>query len=161
MARDVAYGMRPDDYDRDVALTVTQFVLSPYVPASERDHFANYIMMFSHTMALGNIERGDILPIIFAFDEICMLLEIGLYEEARQIMGRELMKMQVSRSVEGFQTLFGQQGIQRTESIQRILGQRGRASTVGGRIARFFRGSAPASGQTYSSGRPMQYAEEE
>lgn len=154
------YGIRPDDYERDVALTVTQFVLSPYVPSTEREHFSNYIMMFSHTMALGNIERMDILPILFAFDEICMLLEIGLYEEARQIMGRELMKMQVSRSVDGFQTLFGQQGIQRQESIQRILGQRGKASSIGGRITRFFKGASP-SPQSYSSGKPMQYSEEE
>lgn len=64
---------------------------------------------------------------------------MGLYEEARQAMAREIIKMQCSRSVDGFQTLFGQQGVQRTESIQRILRQRNKQG-FGGRISKWFGG---------------------
>jgi hypothetical protein len=149
--RDVSpHGVRPEDYDRDVALTVTQFVLSPDVPPRERQYFEKYYLMFSKTMALGNIKREDIFGILMSFDEICMFLELGLYEESRQIMGREIMKMQCSRSIDGFQTLFGQQGIQRTESIQRILRQRQKGG-VGGRLSSLFRGKQQES-EGYMSG---------
>ena len=89
----------PSGVERDEALTVTQFMLSPSIPPRERRYFEQFYMMFSHIMALGNIERRDIFLLLLAFDEICLLLEIGLYDEARKLMGREIMKMQASRSV--------------------------------------------------------------
>jgi len=123
-------------YEIDPSLTAAQFLLSPYhdIPPRERHNFEQFYMMFSHIMALGNIKRQDILGLIVSFEEICMLLEMGLYTEARQIMGRELMKMQATRSVGGFQTLFGR-GIERQESIQRVLmkkQKRGLMGKVGG-----------------------------
>lgn len=119
-------------YDIDPSLTAIQFMLSPYhdIPPKERVNFEQFYMMFSHTMALGNIKRADILGLIISFDEVCMLLEMGLYEEARQIMGRELMKMQATRSVGGFQTLFGK-GIDRQESIQRVLMKKQKRGLMG------------------------------
>ena len=48
------------------------------------------------------------------------------------------MKMQVSRSVDGFQTLFGQQGIQRTEHIERVIARTRRTKGIFGRIAGAF-----------------------
>lgn len=158
MVRDYgAHGVRPDDYDRDVALTVTQFVLSPDVPPEEREHFRKYYLMFSKTMALGNIKRYDIFSLMLAFDEICMLMEMGLYEESRQIMGREIMKMQASRSIDGFQTLYGQQGISRVEQINRILRQRNKSS-FGGRILGAFRGKRPE--EDYAPNAPISGGEE-
>jgi hypothetical protein len=145
------HGIRPDDYDRDVALTVTQFVLSPDVPPEEREHFRKFYLMFSKTMALGNIKRYDIFSLMLAFDEICILMDMGLYDESRQLMGREIMKMQASRSIEGFQTLFGQSGVARTETVQRILRQRSKSS-FGGRILGAFRGKQQ---EDYSSNMPM------
>lgn len=128
----------PGDYDRDAALTVTQFVLSPHVPPKERRHFEKYQIMFSQTMALGNIDKEDMFSILLAFDEICMLLEIGLFDDARQIMGREIMKMQLSRSVGGFQTIWSSGGITRSEHIERVL-SRQQKKTVGGKIKGAFR----------------------
>jgi len=114
------------DVDVDTALTVTQFMLSPDIPMREREHFEKFYLMFSKIMALGNIQRKDIFSIMIAFDEICMLIEMGLYDIARQLMGRELMKIQVSRSVDGFQILYGQGGIQKSEhtDVKRILSNR-------------------------------------
>ena len=128
---------RPDDFDMDASLTATQFILSPYhdIPKSERKQFEKFYMMFSHIMALGNIKRTDILGLVISFEEICILLEMGLYDDARQIMGKELMKMQASRSIEGFQTLFGR-GIERTESIQKVLMKKKKKGLMG----RFFGG---------------------
>lgn len=125
----------PADIEKDTALTVVEFMLSPDVPPSERKFFQRFYLMFSKIMALGNIKRQDIFPVIMAFEEICMLLETGLYDEARKLMGKELMKMQLSRSVGGFWTLYGQQGVQRTEEIQRVLARtqkKGLASKISG-----------------------------
>lgn len=114
---------RPD-LETDTALTVTQFMLSPDIPPTERRHFEKFYLMFSKIMALGNIRREDVFAIMIAFEEICMLLEMGLYDEARQMMGKELMKIQVSRSIEGFQILYGQSGIQKSEHVERVMARR-------------------------------------
>ena len=127
------------DFDTDSALTVTQFMLSPDIPPSERKHFEKFYLMFSKIMALGNIKRQDVFAILIAFDEICMLLEFGLYAEARQMMGKELMKIQVSRSIEGFQILYGQGGIQKSEHIERVMSRR-RKKSWGSRILGGVRG---------------------
>jgi len=107
-------------YD-DVSLTAMEYMLDPSIPPEERQYFHKFYVMFTNIMALGNIQRKEVFAIILAFDEITMLMDMGLYSEARYIMGRELMKMQVSRSIEGFQTLFGQHGIQRTEHVEQVL----------------------------------------
>lgn len=127
----------PTDFERETALTVTQFLLQPDIPPRERVHFEQFYLMFSKSMALGNIERRDVFSIILAFEEICMLLEIGLFDEARKLMGKELMKMQVSRSVGGFQTLYGR-GIDTREEIQRVL-TRKRKKTLSGRLSGAFK----------------------
>lgn len=130
---------RPEiDLDKDAAITSLQYMLSPDIPPSERKHFEKFYLMFSKIMALGNIQRSDIFSILIAFDEICILLEMGLYDDARKIMGRELMKMQLSRSVGGFQTLFGQQGIARTEHIERVI-SRQKKKSLSGRIMGAFK----------------------
>ena len=106
---------------QDASLTAIEYMLDPSIPASQRKYFERFYVLFTNIMALGNIQRKEVFAIILAFDEITTLMEMGLYDEARQQMGRELMKMQVSRSVDGFQTLFGQHGVQRTEHIERIM----------------------------------------
>jgi len=130
---------RPDDYERETAVTVTQYILAPDIPPRERKYFEKYYLMFSKTMAQGNIKRWEVFSCMLAFDEICMLLDMGLYDDARQIMGREIMKMQCSRSIEGFHTLYGQSGVQRSEQIERILTQQ-RKRSFGSRITGAFRG---------------------
>lgn len=134
------------DFEADTAITVTQFMLSPDIPPAEKKYFEKFYLMFSKIMALGNIERRDIFSIIIAFDEICMLLEMGLYGVARQMMGRELMKIQVSRSVGGFQILYGQGGIQKSEHIERIMARKGRKS-FSSRVAGAFRGGKSGEGE--------------
>jgi len=130
---------RMPDY-RDEALTVTQFVLSPDVPPSERKYFKKYYLMFSKIMALGNIQRQDVFGLLLAFDEICMLMEMGLYDEARQIMGREVMKMQCSRSIGGFQTIWSSGGYSKSENIERVLSRQREKSTLTGRVKKAFGG---------------------
>ena len=135
-----------EDLERDTALTVTQFMLSPDIPIQERQHFEKFYLMFSKIMALGNIKRDDIYTLIISFEEICILLEMGLYDDARQMMGKELMKIQASRSVDGFQTLYGQQGVNRTESISKVLARQRRKTTLSGKISRAFRGQREEEG---------------
>ena len=127
-----------EDFERDMSLTITQFMLSPDIPLSEKVHFEKFNLMFSKSIALGNIKRQDIFALTIAFEEICMLLEIGLYDEARQMMGKELMKMQATRSIDGFQILYGQHGVQRSESLEKIM-QRRRSRSPGGRLSGLFK----------------------
>jgi hypothetical protein len=135
---------RYTDFDSDSALTAAQYMLSPDIPPEERMHFEKFYLMFSKIMALGNIEREDVFGLILAFEEICILLEMGLYDEARQMMGKELMKVQCSRSIGGFYTLYGQQGVQRTEQIDKIY-QRRQRNSLTQRLAGIFGGGGKQS----------------
>ena len=122
-------------YNQDASLTAIEYMLDPTIPASQRKYFEKFYVLYTNIMALGNIQRKEVFAIILAFDEITALMEMGLYDEARQLMGRELMKMQVSRSVDGFQTLFGQHGIQRTEHVEKVLARTRRKKGIFSKIA--------------------------
>lgn len=122
------------------ALTVAQYLLSPDIPKSERKAFSKYYLMFSKIMALGNIEKEDIMSFLLAFDEICILLEMGLFELARQLEGRQMMKMQLSRSVKGFHTIWTSGGYSRQEHIQEVLEGQHQQQQKSSRLRRFFKG---------------------
>jgi len=112
-----------DELEKEVAVTVAQFVLKPDIPIRERAYFEKFYVMFSKLSALGNIEREDIISFKLTFKLVAMLLENGVYEYAHELMADFLMTLQLSRSIRGFWTLYGQRGIEATESIERIYGQ--------------------------------------
>ena len=125
-----------DTLDRDMALTVTQFVLKPDIPPEERDNFKDFMLMFSKIAALSKIERRDIFKFLILYNQIIVLLDNGFYDIAREYMGEYLMVLQLCRSVNGFFTLYGQ-GIQRSESIQKTL-ESTRRGTSSGKLSRLF-----------------------
>jgi len=110
-----------EDLDKEVAVTIAQFVLKPDIPEQEKAYFQRFYVMFSKIAALGNIQRLDILSFKLTYKMVAILLENGVYEYAHELMGDFLMTLQLSRSVDGFWTLYGQQGVQRTESIEKIM----------------------------------------
>jgi len=110
-----------EDLDKEVAVTVAQFVLKPEIPEQEKAYFQRFYVMFSKIAALGNIQRQDILSFKITYKMVAILLENGIYDYAHELMGDFLMTLQLSRSVDGFWTLYGQQGVQRTESIEKIM----------------------------------------
>ena len=127
-----------DELGKEVAVTVAQFVLKPDIPEHERAYFERFYVMFSKIAALGCIRREDILAFQLTFKMVAILLENGVYDYAHELMGEFLMTLQLSRSVEGFWTLYGQQGVQRTESIEKIMNARKKA-TFGERVkTKFF-----------------------
>ena len=127
--------------DKEVAVTVAQFVLKPEIPEREKAYFQRFYVMFSKLTALGNIQRQDILSFKLTFKIVAILLEKGIYDYAHELMADFLMTLQLSRSIDGFWTLYGQQGIHRTEEVQRIMGQQ-KKNTWGEKIKRAF-GVAP------------------
>jgi len=129
-----------DDIDKEVAVTVAQFVLKPDIPIQERAYFQRFYVMFSKISALGFIQREDILAFKLTFKMVAILLENGIYDYAHELMADFLMTLQLSRSVGGFWTLYGQQGVQRTETIERIK-NRARKQSFGSRIKSAFMGS--------------------
>ena len=130
-----------DDYDvttnRDVAATLAEYYLSADVPDPVRKRFEKYCLMYCNLMALGNIKRWDVPAILWAFDEVSLLYKIGLYDLADNTMARELVKMQTTRSIDGFQTLYGQHGISRTEHVEQVMA-RSKKKSLSGRLSGFF-----------------------
>jgi len=122
-----------EDLDKAVAVTVAQFVLKPDIPARERAYFERFYVMFSKIAALGNIRREDILAFKVMYKMIAILLENGVYDYAHELMGEFLMTLQLSRSIGGFWTLYGQRGVERTEHIERIM-SRVRKQSMASRI---------------------------
>jgi hypothetical protein len=122
-----------DDIDKEVAVTVAQFVLKPDIPIQERAYFQRFYVMFSKISALGFIQREDILSFKLTFKMVAILLENGIYDYAHELMADFLMTLQLSRSVGGFWTLYGQQGVQRSETIERIK-NRAKRQTFGSRV---------------------------
>ena len=117
-----------DDIDKELSVTITQFVLKPDIPIKEKAYFQRFYVMFSKISALGFIRREDILSFMVTYKMVAILLENGVYEYAHELMGEFLMKLQLSRSVGGFWTLYGQRGVERQESIQRIMNDQNKTS---------------------------------
>jgi len=136
-----------ENLDRDIALTVTQFVLKPDIPPEERNNFKDFMIMFSKIAALSRIERRDIFKFLILYNQILLLLDNGFYDIARGYMGEYLMTLQLCRSVNGFFTLYGQ-GIQRSESIQKTLESTNRRSKSG-MLSRLFGKKEPTRRESY------------
>lgn len=117
-----------DDIDKEVSVTVTQFVLKPDIPLKEKAYFMRFYYAISKISALGYIRRDDILAFKVTYKMVAILMENGIYEYAHELMGEFLMTLQLTRSVGGFWTLYGQHGVQRTEEVQRILARTGKSS---------------------------------
>jgi len=124
--------------EQDVAVTIAQYTLSADVPAEERKHYIQYYLLFSKLMALGNLSRADVFVNDVHASEILMLMDMGMFKEARKEMSIMLMGLQQSRSIGGFQTLFGSGGIQRTEHIERVIARQKKKS-LSGKITGMFR----------------------
>ena len=127
-----------------MAVTVTQFVLKPDIPVRERAYFQRFYVMFSKLTALGYIRREDILSFKLTYKLVAILLENGIYDYAHELMGEFLMTIQLSRSVGGFWTLYGQRGVERTESIQKMMDHTKR-QTKSFRLRDMFKKQEPAS----------------
>ena len=148
MEEDERLGYGDDTLDRDVALTVTQFVLSPDIPPEARENFQDFMIMFSKIAALSKIERRDILKFVILYNQIITLLDNGFCDIANHYMGEYLMILQLCRSVGGFFTLYGQ-GIQRSESIQKVL-ESTRKGSKRGKLSRLFGGDKPTEKESYT-----------
>ena len=131
----------PEELDKELAVTLAQFTLKPEIPQREQAYFQRFYVMFSKIAALGNIERRDVLSFKLTFKIVAILLEKGIYDYAHELMADFLMTLQLSRSIGGFWTLYGQQGVQRTEEVQRIMGQT-KKSSLSQKVKGFF-GMAP------------------
>jgi len=124
--------------EQDIAVTLIQYTLSADIPAEERKHYIQYYLLFSKLMALGNLSKADVFVNDIHASEVIMLMDMGLYKEARKEMSLLLMGLQQSRSIGGFQTLFGSGGIQRTEHIERVIARQKKKS-LSGKITGMFR----------------------
>ena len=117
-----------DELEKEISVTVTQFVLKPDIPVKEKAYFARFYYAISKISALGYIRRDDILSFMVTYKMVAILLGNGIYDYAHELMGEFIMKLQLSRSVGGFWTLYGQRGVERQESIQKIIDNQQKSS---------------------------------
>jgi len=132
-----------NSYAEGIATTAMQYRLSPEVPEEEKKHFREFMVMFSRTVPLANISKEDILKFIITRDMIVMAYEDGLYEYAHELQADYLQQLQLSRAIGGFETLYGQHGVQRSESLERIAGGAPKKKTWGGRFGKLFEKKKP------------------
>jgi len=111
----------PYDLDRDMAVTVAQFMLDPDIPDTEKEHFQDFYVMFSKIAPLSNIERRDIYKHKVLFKLIAMLLNEGHSRFAHELMAEYLMELQLSRGIDALWTLYGQKGIQSVEYVEKMM----------------------------------------
>jgi len=76
-------------------ITIAQFMLRPDIPQEQLDYFNQYYVMLGATMTQGFLKRWEQLEHKLAFDEICQLMNMGDYQFARQLMGKELFSLQL------------------------------------------------------------------
>lgn len=117
--------------ERDIDVTVMEYILSPQIPPEEKANFERLYVAFTNTMALGNIEREDLFSLQLMLKEAIVEMNIGLYDLAYEVLAEMIAFVQWSRSVGGFQTLFGQQGIQRSEHIERVIARTSKKGLLG------------------------------
>jgi len=143
--------MRRDSYpsNQDVAITLTQYVLDPSIPTKLKEEFEEYWVMFCNIMALGQIDKWDIFAMLLAFDEICDYLNMGMYRDARMLMGRELMKMQATRSIGGKAMEYLLSRSEKLESVENLMTRKQRKTSITGRIASAIRGESKEKGNEY------------
>lgn len=122
----------------DMALSVTQYLLSSNITPDMQKKVQRFSIAFCNIMALGNIEREDMLTLKTQFREINQMLRANMYDPAEELMADMLMTMQLSRSVGGFYTIWSSGGIQKSEHIEKVL-ERRKKKTLGGRISSAFR----------------------
>lgn len=106
---------------RDYAITQAEFRLSPDVPAEEREHFIQFMMLFGKTSAQSNIQREDMLGYLFAFDYIAMAYDDGRYSIAHEAQAQFLTKLQLMRSIDGFQEKWASGGLSQSRHVEEML----------------------------------------
>ena len=122
----------------EFAVTQAQYRLSPDVPEEERMNFIQFIMMFGKITASSNIERQDVLNYLLMFDTIAMAYDDGFYEYAHELQAQFLTKLQLCRSIDGFETKWSSGGITKTEHIERMLEKTKKKTWGGGIKTKFF-----------------------
>lgn len=107
---------------KDFAITQADFRLSPDVPIEQRQKFVQFLMMFGKITALSNLQRQDVLSYLFAFDTIAMAYDDGYYEYAHELQGQFITKLQLCRSIDGFETKWSSGGLTQSRHVEEMLG---------------------------------------
>ena len=129
---------RVENLNPDMAYSITQYLLTSNITPDMQEKVKRFSIAFCNLMALGNIEREDILTFKTQFREINQMLRANLYDPAEELMADMLMTIQLSRSVGGFYTVWSSGGMQKSEHIEKMLARQ-RKKTFGSRVKEAFR----------------------
>jgi len=127
--------------EREDSVTLQQYIYEPSLSAPLRKKLMKYSAMYSNAISTGQIERWDIFSLMLAYWEICDLLDIGLWRDAYELIGEQLMIMEATKSIGGKGLELSLGSVIRSESIETELGKAKRKKSITGRIATALRGS--------------------
>lgn len=97
---------KPYYVDEQIGTLAMQYLLKPDIPEKYYPELSKFILAVDKLSALGNIRREDILRFKILFRMVIRWYKLGLPEIARQHLVEFLFEMQLSRSVEGFFTVW-------------------------------------------------------
>lgn len=129
--------MKEDELAREIAVVEAQYRLSPDVPDKEREHFIQFYILFSKLSALSYIREDNIPGLMIEFDNIAMAYDDGYYDIAREAQARFLTKMQLCRSIDGFETKWTSGSFTRAEHVEDMLAKTKR-KTFGDKLRGLF-----------------------
>jgi len=121
---------RPYWVDEQVGFLTIQYLLKPDIPEKYYQEFSKFLLAIDKLTALGNIRREDILRFKLLFSMVIRWYKLGLPQIARQLLAEFLFEMQLSRSVEGFFTVW--------QSTQRTIQEEWARTSGGGRRGGFW-----------------------
>lgn len=129
-------GERPYYLDEQVGYMTIQYLLKPDIPEKYHKEFQKFLIAIDKLSALGNINREDVLRFKILFRMVIRWYKLGLAKIARQFLAEFLFEMQLSRSVDGFFTVW--QSTQRQEMMQMQGGMGGGGGGSGGILGGIF-----------------------
>jgi len=113
--------MIDEDLIKEEAVLQAQYRLSPDVPEEERIGYIQFLMTFGKIAALSNIDKENIPGLLIEFDTIAQAYDDGYYDYARELQARFLTKLQLCRSVDGFETKWTSGSYTRAEHVENMM----------------------------------------
>jgi len=104
------------NFDAEIGVTVAEMLLNAMsnVPQSVAERFKHWAALMTGVVALSNIKRWERKEYFIAFLEVSKLLDMGMYRKADEQMALMLFELQLSRSIDATNMLYGMANISKT-----------------------------------------------
>lgn len=103
-------------FDSEIGTTMAEMLLNAMsnVPQNVADRFKHWSALLTGIVSLSNIKRWERKEYIMAFLEVSKLIDMGMYKKADEQMALMLFELQLSRSIDATNMLYGMSNISKT-----------------------------------------------